>query len=201
MTTYAILKSDVADWLLRDDLVNVIPSFVRLCEANIRRDVRVRAQEVAADVTITNGAGTLPDGFIEARRITLDSASDYALTFMVPQVMYASRLYAETGTATAYAIEGDSLVLRPKGSSTAKVGYIKAFDALADESDTNWLMANAYDIYLYGTLSAASPYIKEDARIQLWRSLYQEAVQKINRADNYARISGAALKAVGVSGP
>lgn len=42
MTTYATLKSDIAGWLLRDDLTAAIPSFIRLAEAAIRRDVRIR---------------------------------------------------------------------------------------------------------------------------------------------------------------
>ena len=40
ITTYAELKSSIANWLNRDDLTSVIPDFISLAEAQIARDVR-----------------------------------------------------------------------------------------------------------------------------------------------------------------
>ena len=38
ITTYAELKSSIANWLNRDDLTSVIPDFISLTEAGINRD-------------------------------------------------------------------------------------------------------------------------------------------------------------------
>ena len=40
ITSYSTLKSAIADWLLRDDLTAVIPSFISLAEADISRKMR-----------------------------------------------------------------------------------------------------------------------------------------------------------------
>ncbi len=197
MTTYATLKSDCADWLNRTDLTSAIPSFVRLCEANIRRDVRVRAMDTAADITITNGTATMPTGFIEARRLILDNTTAWNLDYVTPEVLYSTHVYIESGVAIAYTIEGDSLVFRPAQSETAKMLYLKAFDALSADSDTNWLLTYAYDVYLYGTLLHSAPYIKEDPRVQTWAAMYQQAVAKVNKQDNLSRFSGSPLKMFG----
>ncbi len=197
MTTYATLKSDCADWLNRTDLTSAIPSFVRLCEANIRRDVRVRAMDTTADLTITNGSASTPTGFISARRLILDNTTAWNLDYVTPEVLYSSAVYIESGIAICYTIEGDTLVFRPAQSETAKLLYIKAFDALSADSDTNWLLTNAYDVYLYGTLLHSGPYLKEDPRVQTWATLYQQAVSQVNKQDNLSRFSGSALKVMG----
>ena len=65
MTTYATLKSDVAGWLLRDDLTTAIPSFVRLAEASIRRDLRIRQMLRTYTLTISAQSQALPEDFME----------------------------------------------------------------------------------------------------------------------------------------
>ena len=44
-TTYSGLKAEIADFLLRSDLTSAIPSFIRLAEAGIDRDLRHWRQE------------------------------------------------------------------------------------------------------------------------------------------------------------
>ena len=197
MTTFAVLKSDVADWLLRDDLTNAIPGFIRLCEANIRRDVKVRAMETSTTITITSGTADLPDGFIEARRLILDNSTCWALDYLTPDVLYSTYVYIKSGVARYYTIEGDSLVFRPQNSESGLLLYTKAFDALSAESDTNWLLTNAYDVYLYGTLLHSAPYLKDDSRIQLWGALYEKAVASVNKQSNLSRFAGSALRTIG----
>lgn len=197
MTTYATLKADCADWLNRTDLTSVIPSFIRNAEAGIRRDVRVRAMDTSADITITAGVGAIPDGFLYARRLILDNAIAWSLDYVVPEVLYSSSVYIDTGTAVAYTIEGESLIFRPSTDETGKILYVKAFDSLSAESDTNWLLTNAYDVYLYGSLLHAAPYLKEDGRIGTWAQMYTQAVQAVNKQENLARFSGSSLKAMG----
>lgn len=197
MTTFAVLKSDVADWLLRDDLTTVIPSFVRNAEAAIRRDIRVSNQETSASITVTNGTGSLPDGFIEAYRVTVDSTTYWHLNYLTPSYMYSSEIYNETGTAEAYTIEGSNIIIRPQASATVLMGYVKAFDALSDDTDTNWLLTNAYDVYLYGTLVQAAPYIKDDARLPMWQQMYANAVAATNKTSKFGRASGAPLRTFG----
>lgn len=201
MTTYATLKSDIADWLNDSDVDGMEATFVRLAEASIRRDVRVRAMETSATITITNGTASVPDGFISARRLILDNTTTWALDYLVPEVLYSTYIYNESGSAIAYTIEGDSLIFRPSASESAKLLYTKAFDALSDDTDTNWLLTNAYDVYLYGSLMHSAPWLKEDQRAGVWASAYRAAVDALNKQDNWGRFSGSPLKVMGQIGP
>jgi hypothetical protein len=57
METYGELKTTVADWLDREDLVAQIPDFIRLTEAEIYRDLRCQDNEFK--VTYDNAGWTI----------------------------------------------------------------------------------------------------------------------------------------------
>ncbi|MDA0313536.1 MAG: hypothetical protein O3C65_15105 [Proteobacteria bacterium] len=82
----------------------------------------------------------------------------------------------------------------PASSDTLKSLYYKAFTALADDADTNWLLANAPDVYLYGAMLEAMPYLRNDARLPVWAELYAGAVDGLNSVEKGDRFSGDALQ-------
>lgn len=66
----------------------------------------------------------------------------------------------------------------PDGTYTMKLVYSAQVDPLSDSNTTNALLDLAPDIYLYGALVEAEPYLQEDQRVQLWKALLEEAIQK-----------------------
>lgn len=201
MTTYAILKSDIAGWLLRDDLTAAIPSFVRLAEASIRRDLRIRQMLRTYTLTISSQSQALPEDFMEMERIVLDSTV-WQLTYLPPSALFNNSAYTDGGNPCYYTIEGDYLITAPDATGNdALISYYKAYSALTNDSDTNWLLTNAYDVYLYGALSHASPYIKEDERVNLWNAGYKDAIANLNRAERRSHFAGSPLAQQGVFGP
>ena len=60
ITTYTELKATIADWLLRDDLTAVIPSFISLAEAQISRDIDHWRQEKRVTTTLDEQYENLP---------------------------------------------------------------------------------------------------------------------------------------------
>lgn len=201
MTTYATLKSDIAGWLLRDDLTAAIPSFVRLAEASIRRDLRIRQMLRTYTLTISAQSQALPEDFMEMERIILDSTV-WNLSYLPPPALFSNPAYTDGGNPMYYTIEGDYLITAPDATgSDVLLCYYKAYSSLTNDSDTNWLLTNAYDVYLYGSLSHAAPYIKEDGRVQLWNAGYSEAIAKLNKMERRSAFAGSPLAIQTVSGP
>jgi hypothetical protein len=58
--------------------------------------------------------------------------------------------------------------------------YFRAFEPLTVWKPTNWLLLNAPDLYLYGALTDSAPFIREDERIAVWKSLYEEKRDDLN---------------------
>lgn len=202
MTTLAILKADVAGWLLRDDLTPAIPTFIRLAESDIRRDLRIRQMIRTYTLTISAQSQALPEDFMEMERVKLDSSTAKPMAYMPPSALFSSSAYHDGGEPAFWTIEGDNLITAPDATGyDLLLSYYKAFSALTNDSDTNWLLTNAYDTYLYGSLMHAAPYIKEDGRVALWQAGYSGAITKLNKAERRSMFAGSPLAIQSVCGP
>ena len=78
--------------------------------------------------------------------------------------------------------------------------YYKTFDPLSGSAPTNWVITNAPDVYLYGTLLEAEPFLMNDARVQLWATAFKQSITDIQEQDNKDRHSGSALRVMNTSG-
>ena len=200
-SNYAGLKAAIADILMRDDLTDSIPGFVDLAEASIRRDVRARGQ--IARVYINAGGANeiyenLPADYLEMAgtlRVN-ESGAYYPLTFLPPRDLEA--LWAAnpgmTGRPEYYTIVGDQIQFFPQPTGQqVEMQYFQAFPALAADADTNFILTQAPDLYFYGALVHTAPFIREDPRIGVWNTLYQNAVVGFNKLSQRGRYSGAPL--------
>jgi len=52
----------------------------------------------------------------------------------------------------------------------------KDFSPLSASNANNWILTSYPDVYLYGALLEASPYLVEDERVNVWAQLYAAAV-------------------------
>lgn len=66
LTTYALLKTTIANYLNRTDLTSYLGDFITLTESRLNRELRVR-EMVNTDTSTTTVSGTqsysLPSGF------------------------------------------------------------------------------------------------------------------------------------------
>jgi hypothetical protein len=182
MTDFAILKADVADYMARDDLTSAIPTFVRLAESRIRDKVRVRDMETTADLAISSQSTALPAGFLGLRRLIMDSTTYRAMEYIPPDSAWRNRNLMTGGNPEKYTIEGNNLVVFPGPGSAidAKITYFKAYDALSEDADTNWLLTNAYDVYLYSTMAEAKSYIEDDEQAAKYLNQFNAACDRVN---------------------
>lgn len=196
MTSRARLESDVRDFMVRSDYN--FDTILTLCESRIRKDVRIRQMETTTDLTLATDTVALPTDFISARRIYFDSANNRSLDYVPPETFYKLTAYGSSGAPVVYTIEGTNLVFAPApaDSPTAKMLYFAAFSALADPADTNWLIANSYEIYLYGCLMEAKAWIEDDAQLAKWSAGYDSALKALNKQEVRSRRIGP-LKRVG----
>ncbi len=209
ISTFGELKTAIANWLLRSDLTARIPEYVSLAETIIAyghdipgqmtvEPLRVRAMEATADVTVSTGTGNLPSGYLQARRVYLDSNPIRDLEFIPPMDFYGRRGNTEAGTPSAYTIEGESILTLPitDVDRTIKMLYYKKFDALDADSDTNWLLSNAPGVYLYTSLYEAYGQT-EGASAEALGYLAKSAaiMNALNSADTKDRYSGAPMRA------
>lgn len=174
--TYGQLKTAVANWLHRTDLTSIIPDFILLAEANIRRDVRCRAMWNQTSGTLSGTTLAVPTGMIEATRVVIDS---YVKRYVTPEQFYPY----DDGDCGVYTIQGSNFVFST-GSSAYVIDYVKAFTAFSDDGDTNWLLTNHADIYLFAALAEAAEYIGQNPAG--WLTKYRAALQRLRQSEQTA---------------
>ncbi len=204
ISNYSELKTAVANWLDRDDLTDRIPEFIALAEARFNRVLRLRAMETkqTASTTIGQQSLALPTGYIQMRNLQINTSPVTPMQYVTPEIF--DRLYggSSSGTPKMYTILANELQLGPKPDSvqTIEMLFYKRFDALSDAEPTNWVITNAPDIYLYGSLLEAEPFIMNDARIGIWAGGFQNSVNDLQTQDNKDRHSGSALRVMNTGG-
>jgi hypothetical protein len=144
----------------------------------------------------------LPAGFIQMRNLQMNETPIVPMQYVTPEIY--DRLYGSTltGTPQMYTIIADEIQLGPIPGSvlTIEMLFYKKFDALTSAATTNWMIINAPDVYLYGCLLEAEPFIMNDSRIQVWASAFKQAITDMQEQDNKDRHSGSALRVMNTSG-
>lgn len=193
LDSYAGLLSSIAGWLMRDDLTAVIPDFVTLAEADMNQKLRLRAMLTRSATTLDDATGyeTLPTDFMQMYRLTLDDEDiDFAPALQMPGFALDWRGY---GTPLYYTILGNQLQFVPVPSSLTgalQMTYYARVPALSASNTSNVLLAANPALYLYGALLQAAPYLSDDQRVQTWGTLYSQALDGLQAADDAAEFAG-----------
>jgi hypothetical protein len=188
LSTYSALQSSIAAWLMRDDLTAAIPDFISLAEADMNQRLRLRAMLTAAEVDAAGGA--LPADCLAVRSVEL---SGYGHLSFAADAETAQFSAAYRGAqARWYGIDGDNLVISPAqtGPGTVTLRYYARIPALSDANPANHVLTASPALYLYGSLLQAAPYLLDDARMQTWGTLYEQAAGALQGADDAAEYPG-----------
>ncbi len=194
ITTYAELQSNVTDFLNRDDLDAKAPTFISLAESNLSRDIRHWRQEKRSTAEIDTQYSAIPADFLEAVRFYITSGDTRPLE-LISQAEMLDRKYHNLNTSgqpAYYAITAGEIEVYPvpDGTYTAELYYMANLPALSDSNTSNWLLQYYPDAYLYGSLIHSAPYLKDDARLQIWAALYQSAIDGINAESEKSKFGG-----------
>ena len=97
-----------------------------------------------------------------------------------------------TGRPSNYCLTGGEIEVYPTPSATfeASLVYYGRIAALSGTNTTNWLLSEAPDVYLYGALVHTAPYLKDDARMQVWEAFFKLGIDTLNGTSDDAKFGG-----------
>lgn len=194
ITNYSTLKSTIADYLNRADLTSQIETFIQFAEADMNTRLRCREQIVRAEATSNAEYVQLPADWLEAinlhivggqqplRYITLDEAD-----IVNKEQIYVGPHYYSLMNG---AIE---IVPAPAEDIDIEMIYYAKIPALSDQNTTNWLLTKAPDVYLYGALTHAAPFLMDDQRIPVFAQIYLTRTQALIDESQKSLHSGSPL--------
>ena len=200
LSTYAELKTSIANWLNRSDLTSEIADdFIKLTEADFNAKLRIRQMEQIDTVTINAETVTVPTGFISVRSFYILSGNKYPLEYLTPSNLFETRGGSRTGRPRAYTIEADNETEQfrfgpsPDTSYTGYLSYYKAFNALSDSNTSNYILNTHPNIYLYGSLYHAANFLggMDPDQKQNWLQMYIAAMERCENNDKQDSYGGA----------
>lgn len=197
ITNYSDLKATIASYLARSDLTEVIPSFIRLAEIRLRRDIRIRQMLKSATTSTVGGDQTvaLPTDFLQLRDLFVQTNPVKPVTYLTPSVFSRNARVTESGVPFQYTIIASEFKFAPVPDSayTLEILYYFAPEFLTDSNTSNEFLANCADLLLYGALVEAEPYLMNDNRITVWANMYDRGVASLSAADDASENSGVPL--------
>jgi len=184
ITSLVELETAIANWLNRADLTDRIPEFIALAEARFNRLEAIQYERL--DTLVLGGANVaFPTDCREVLSLYFNDATRRGpLDIRSPEEINPSRMgpvVAGVPIAAAVVSNGAALLIHPTPdqSYTVWITYLTKLAALSDSATTNWLLTSHPDLYLFGALCEAEPYLKNDERVGLWKSKVDEGLGEL----------------------
>jgi hypothetical protein len=177
LSTYAELKSAIADYLARSDLTSQIVDYITLFEAAACRRLKVRPMETSTTLTPSSGTASLPSGYLGWRRVTWNGSPKRELSYVHPSMLRLTYPDEASGTPNDFTIEGSSLKVRPISDTTLDFDYFAKTAAVS--GSLNWLFTNHPDAYLFGSLAEAYAMLKDWETAAKWGARTDGVFQEI----------------------
>jgi len=202
ITSYDTLQTAIADYCARSDLATFTPNFIQNFEERFFRQPLNWGpwMETALSVTMSAGVATVPSDYLGLKWAALASSPYRTLERKSAQKLYAT---FPRGGSTAkplwIARDQGSFVFGPEPDGVyTLVGtyYAKPTLIRSDSDGINWLVTNAPDLMLYGSLLEAEPFLKNDSRIAIWRDFYADALVDYRDMIRDEDSMGSAMQAV-----
>lgn len=191
--TYESLLVDVRRYLERgfsaesDQIVfEQLPRLITLAQRRIARELKIQGfiRPVQTNLQVGVAVYAKPDRWRDTISMTVDGKPIYARAYEYLRNYWPDE--AETGTPQFYAdydFQHWLIAPTPVAAAVLEVMYYEQPALLGDDLQTNWLTEYAPDLLLYATLLEATPFLKNDERIQVWQAMYDRAAQALNGED------------------
>lgn len=196
--TFTSLQSDIRNYLERggatDPIVyEQIPRLITLAERRIARELKIQGFQRVVNTTMQSGVAVYPkpDRWRDTISINIGTgANNNTHTPVFARSYEYIRQYWPNETQTDqpefYADYNYNFWIfgpTPDADYPMEVLYYELPPLLDEVTQTNWLSEYAPNLLLYGALVEATPFVKDDQRVQLWQSYYDRSLAALNGED------------------
>ena len=198
--TFTTLKQDVQRYLERgntlasDPIVfEQIPRLINLAERRIARELKIEGFINVVTGTLSAGQSVYPKPDRWRDTVSMNIGTGVDLNnrkFLFTRAYEYLRSYWPNATETNlpvfysdYDYSHWLIAPTPDQDYPFEILYYELPPLLDDSVQTNWITEYAPQLLLYGTLVEATPFLKNDERIQVWQGMYDRAAAMLNGED------------------
>lgn len=184
ITNLTELKTAMGRWTKRPTVMTANSQdadLISLFEASANATIRVRENEIETALTATPNSPhiDLPSRYQAPVSLKV-TADQRELKYVLPNLLP----YYPSQSASSFWTVVDSRIRTERDADQAYAytfRYHKTF-ALATDS-TNALLTRYPNVYLYGSLLEAAPYVRDLQAVGLWQTRYDRAKGELDRAE------------------
>lgn len=192
-TTFTTLLEDARRYLERgftaesDPVVyEQLPRLITQAQRRIARELKIQGFIRAVSTPLSIGVAVYlkPDRWRDTVSMSVNGKPLFARSYEYLRSYWP--VESETAAPEFYAdydYQHWLITPTPSAASTLEVLYYEQPRFLDEDTQTNWLTEYAPDVLLYATLLEATPFLKDDGRVQLWQATYDRAAQSLNGED------------------
>ena len=186
IASFADLRTQIASWLNRTDLTTAqLSQFVAATEDDIRNDLESRESEQRTTATLVDDGFIAPLGYLSTRLLVVDGKESLYLT---PET-YAAKV-DNSSTGNFYTIHGDVFSVLNGTGKDIELLYISTIASLSADGDSNWVLANASNCYLWGGCKYGSVFLRDPEGAAGYATLYANSMAQLNKTERAARWAG-----------
>jgi len=190
--TYDSLVLDIQQYLERIDAATLakIPLFIMLCEQKLAADIKFLGNLTVNASTMTVGANVIDKPARWRKTVSMNiTVAGERQPVLLRKYEYL-REYWPNATSTEvpkYYCDYDYthwlVAPTPALAYEFEVLYYERAQPLDSSNQTNWFTQYSPQAMLYGSLLQAMPYLKNDARLPMWKAEYDEIVRVLKGED------------------
>ncbi len=198
LMTYNLLMDDVQSYINRNDpdFVAQIPRLIMMAENRIAARVRGLGFLKYAQFELTTSEPTVVKPVRWRETAAMSIIVNGETKFLTQRNYQFCRTFwpdqSQVGVPDHYSdydYEHWLIAATPDTAYEAEVAYYERPLPLDATNQTNWTTRYAPQLILYATLLEAQPWIKREDRLQIFKSLYDEAVNDVT-TEAMRRING-----------
>lgn len=198
--TFTTLQEDIRRYLERgatyasDPVVyEQIPRLINLAERRISRELKVQGfiNVVTGTFAVGQAVYSKPDRWRDVvsmnigtgannntRKVLFSRSYEYLLSYWPDRTSTDEPVFYSD-----YDYDHWLIAPTPDAEYPFEILYYELPPLLDDVVQTNWLTEYAPQLLLYGALLEATPFLKNDERINVWQQMYDRAAAMLNGED------------------
>ena len=195
LANYNDLVESIISWGHRKDLNSLIPDFIALAETEMYNNegwqLETRDMETVSTAPTSGLYLELPPGFEKARSIQLETGHGLVdVKFQAPEQLLRQ---STTGQPRFFSVIGNEIEFDrvPDTAYTIQIQYYKKPDPLTGANQTNSVITNHPNIYLFGALHQMYLYTQDQEQTVTYFSKMQSVIRGANKAAKKARYGAA----------
>jgi len=190
--TYDSLVLDIQQYLERIDAATLakIPLFIMLCEQKLAADIKFLGNLTVNASTMTIGASIIDKPARWRKTVSMNiTVAGERQPVLLRKYEYLREYWpnATTTEVPRYYCDYDYthwlVAPTPALAYDFEVLYYERAQPLDSSNQTNWFTQYSPQAMLYGSLLQAMPYLKNDARLPMWKAEYDEIVRVLKGED------------------